>query len=145
VGRKRFPRSLGEHVAAWVEANCTHGPGDVYGQSVRLTAEEVAFLGEVYAIDPVTGRRMVDMAVYSRRKGTRKSELGAWLVAAECLGPTRAYDEDGGPVARPPHDPAVVCAATTEDQGDLVYGAFRAIVKASPTVEPLFDVGVEVA
>ena len=139
-----FPRSLGDHVAAWIEAECCHGPGDVYGEAVRLTNEEHAFLESAYAIDPATGRREVDIAVYSRRKGTRKSELGAWLVAAEARGPVRAYMDAGEPVARPPVDPWIICAATTEDQSDLVYGAFRAIVKASPRLSPHFDVGLEV-
>lgn len=142
--RKPFPASLGDVVAEWIEATCCHGPGDVYGEAVRLTPEEHAFLEAAYAIDRETGRRMIDTAGYSRRKGTRKSELGAWLVCAETVGPSRAYLDAGEPVARPPHDPAVICAATTEDQGDLVYGAFRAIVKASPVLAPMFDVGLEV-
>lgn len=143
MSRRPFPSSLGDVVCEWIEANCCHGPGDVYGQPVRLTGEEVKFLAAAYAIDQASGRRLIDTAVYSRRKGTRKSELGAWLVCAETVGPTRAYLEDGEPVARAPHDPSVVCAATTENQGDLVYGAFRAIVKASPSLAPMFDVGLE--
>lgn len=109
-----------------------------------MTNEECAFLDEAYAIDVDTGRRLVDVGVYSRRKGTRKSELGAWLVAAETRGPVRAYLDGGEPVARPPVDPWVLCAATTEDQGELVYGAFRAIVKASDRLAGLFDIGLEV-
>lgn len=144
MARKPFPSSLGDVVAGWIEATCCHGPGDVYGEAVRLTNEEHAFLEAAYAIDPSTGERAVDLAVYSRRKGTRKSELGAWLVGVEAVGPCRAYLEDGEPVARPPTDPSIVCAATTEDQGDLVYGAFRAIVEASDHLRPLFDVGLEV-
>ena len=139
-----FPSSLGDLVCEWIEANCCHGPGDVYGEPVRLTAEECSFIDAAYKIDSATGRRAIDMAVYSRRKGLRKSELGAWLVCAETNGPTRAYLDGGEPVAKPPTDPAVLCAATTEDQGDLVYGAFRAIVKASPTLADAYDVGLEV-
>lgn len=139
-----FPSSLGDHVADWIEANCCHGPGDIYGQPVRLTNEEHAFLEAAYAIDVETGRRLADIGVYSRRKGTRKSELGAWLVAAETRGPVRAYLDAGEPIARAPVDPWVLCAATTEEQGDLVYGAFRAIVKASDRLSPLYDVGLEV-
>lgn len=142
--RALFPASLGDEVAKWVERHCVHGPGDVYGQPVRLTGEEHRFLEAVYAIDRQTGRRLVDQATYSRRKGTRKSELGAWVVLAETRAPCRAYLDGGEPVARAPSDPWVLCAATTEDQSELVYGAFRAIVKASPTLEPLYDVGLEV-
>lgn len=141
--RNPFPASLGDVAAEWIEANCCHGPGDVYGQRVRLTDEECAFLEAAYSLDPESGVRQVDIAVYSRRKGTRKSELGAWLVAFETVGPSRAYLDDNKPVARPPVDPSVVCAATTETQGDLVYGAFRAIVEASDRLRPQFDVGME--
>ncbi len=141
--RGPFPKHLGDHVAGWIESNCVHGPGDIYGEPVRLTDEEHSFLESAYAIDTHTGRREVDVAVYSRRKGTRKSELGAWLVAAECKGPVRAYLDGGEPIARPPVDPLVLCAATTEEQGDLVYGAFRSIVKASDRLNPLFNVGLE--
>lgn len=143
MGSRPFPHSLGDIVAADIERRCCHGPGDVYGQSVRLTTDEHAFLEDAYAIDPETGRRKIDIAIYSRRKGLRKSELGAWLVVEETTGPVRAYLDGGQPIARPPHDPAVVCAATTSDQGELVYGAFRAIVAASDPLTPLYDVGME--
>lgn len=144
--RGRFPSSLGDVASEWIERTCTHGPGDVYGKPVRLTGEECEFLEDAYRLDPKTGRREVDIAVYVRRKGLRKSELGSWLVAFEAAGPARADWDDHGarPIARPVMDPAIYCVATTENQGDLVYGAFRAIVKASPTLEPLFDVGLEV-
>ena len=141
--RKRFPTSLGDLVADWIERNCVHGPGDVYGERVRLTPEEHEHLEAVYAIDPVTGRRLIDEAVYSRRKGTRKSELGGWLVAAEARGPVRAWLEDGEPVAGPPHDPWILCAATTENQADLVYGSFRKMAQASDELRQLFDLGKE--
>lgn len=108
-----------------------------------MTDEEHAFLEAAYAIDVDSGRRLVDVGVYSRRKGTRKSELGAWLVAAESRGPVRAYLDGGEPIARPPVDPWIICAATTEEQGDLVYGAFRSIVKASDRLVSLYDVGLE--
>lgn len=38
----------------------------------------------------------------------------------------------------------MLCAATTEDQSDLVYGAFRSIVQASDRLRPHYDVGLEV-
>lgn len=145
MGRRHpFPSSLGDLVAEDIEARCCHGPGDVYGEPVRLTGEEVAFLEDAYRIDPRTGRREFDIGAYVRRKGTRKSELGAWLVVVETTGPCRAYLDGGEAVARPPVDPSVICLATTEDQGDLVYGAFRSIVAASAHLAPLYDVGLEV-
>lgn len=145
MSRGRFPASIGAIVAEWIEANCRHGPGDVYGKRVRLTAEEFAFLEQVYSIDRRTGRRLIDEAMYSRRKGTRKSELGAWIVAAESRGPVRArFGEDGKPEVGPPVDPWVICCATTENQGDLVYGAFREFVAASEELAQLYDTGLEI-
>lgn len=139
-----FPESLGDVVADWIERNCVHGPGDVFGEPVRLTDEEHDHLTECYRLDPQTGRRTVDIGVYSRRKGTRKSELGAWLVAAECVGPVRAaLDDRGRAVAQPVRDPWILCAATTEDQSELVYGAFTQIAQASPKLAPHFDPGQE--
>jgi hypothetical protein len=143
--RKPFPTSLGDVAAGWIEANCCRGPGDVYGQPVRLTAEEHRFLEDVYRLDPATGRRAVDIAMYSHRKGSAKSELGAFLAHFEALGPARARLDDGGhAVAASVFDPHVLCVATTEDQAELVYGAFRAIAKASDRLARRYDVGLEV-
>jgi hypothetical protein len=144
MGAKPFPRTLAEYVAAWIEENACHGPGDVYGERVRLTDEEFKLLEECYAIDQTTGRRLTDTAVYSRPKGTRKTEVAAWVALAETRGPVRAFFDDGRAVVGPVRDPYVVTVATTEDQADLtVYGALRAIIPASPRLEGLYDVGME--
>ena len=143
--RFKFPESLGDTVAEWIVGNCVYGPGDVYGQTVELTAEEIAFLHDLYAIDRMTGRRLTDVGVYSRGKGTRKSELGAWITLAEVRGPVRAWLSDTGrPIAGPVNDPYAIVVATTEDQASATcYGALRAIVNASPALEDYFDLGLE--
>lgn len=145
MGSHPFPSSIGEYVCAWIEANCCHGPGDVYGESVRLTDEEVRLIEAMYALDTATGRRLIDTTIYSRAKGTRKTEVAAWVALAESRAPVRAdLDDRGRAILRPVRDPYIVTVATTEDQADLtVYGALRAIIPASDTLSPLYDVGME--
>lgn len=140
-----FPATLGPIVAAWIEANLVHGPGDLYGRSITLTPEERRFLDRAYALDRVTGRRIVQRATYSRRKGNRKSELMAWVCIAEALGPVRARLHNGQPVAVRVTDPWCIIAATTQEQaGTTAYGAVKAILRASPAVADLVDVGEEI-
>lgn len=144
MGSKPFPTSLGDIACAWIEKHCCHGPGDVYGEPVRLTNEEVELIHDCYLLDPATGRRLIDTAIYSRPKGTRKTEVAAWLSLFESRGPARAAIEDGRAILRPVRDPYIISVATTEDQADLtVYGAIRAIIPASHYLEPLYDVGLE--
>jgi hypothetical protein len=71
----RLDRTLGPIVAAWIESNLCHGPGDVQGQTVELDDEQVRFLFRCYEIDG-QGRRLVRRAVYSRAKGGRSRNWG---------------------------------------------------------------------
>lgn len=140
-----FPASLGSLVAHNIETHLVHGPGDVYGQPVVLTGEERRFLDAAYALDPASGRRIVQRGTYSRRKGHRKSELMAWVTIMEALFPVRATLHRGQPVAVRVTDPWCILAATTQDQtDDTVYGAVQAILRASPEVSDMVDVGQEV-
>jgi hypothetical protein len=68
-----FP-TLGFVVADWLEAFTCHGPGDLQGEPVVFDREELTFLAHAYRLDPETGRRVHDEAVYSRPKGRAKSE-----------------------------------------------------------------------
>lgn len=142
--RYKFPATIGDYVADWIESECRHGPGDVYGEPVVLTAEERAFLLDAYAIDRMTGRRLIDIGVYERVKGSRKSELGVWTALAEMLGPTRAYLDGSSKYLGPPVDPYITVLATTEGQADATaFGALRVVIAASPTLVDVFDVGQE--
>ncbi|MFZ9394389.1 MAG: hypothetical protein ACO28P_10605, partial [Ilumatobacteraceae bacterium] len=142
--RYKFPATIGDYVADWIEDECRHGPGDVYGEPVVLTPEERAFLLDAYAIDRMTGRRLIDVGVYERPKGSRKSELGVWVALAEMRGPTRAFLDGNEKTLGPPLDPYITVLATTEGQADATaFGALRVVIAASPTLAGAFDVGMD--
>jgi phage terminase large subunit-like protein len=133
--------TLGPEVCDWIEAMLVHGPGDVRGRPVTLTDEERLYIYRAYEVFPrgheLAGRRRFNRAVYSRRKGARKTELAAWIAIGEMdpEAPVRCdgFRKDGGvwtPVGRSVVDPYVLMVATTEEQSeDLAYGAAKAILE----------------
>ena len=136
MSRPRPRHTLGPAVAKWIERVCVHGPGDVLGKPVVLTAEERRFLAWAYEIDD-DGRRIVRRAVRGLPKGGRKTEWAAWIALAELAGPVRfdywqKDERKKTPRGRPAHDPYVVAAASTYEQADLLFNAARAIVEESP-------------
>ena len=136
-GRPDF--TLGPHVAAWIETFAVHGPGDVLGSPVELTADEKRFLSWAYEVDG-EGRRLVRRAVRGLPKGSRKTEFAAWVALAEMAGPTRFAEFKGGRAyGRAVHDPYVVAAASTYEQADLLFSAARACITEGP-LKDFFDV-----
>jgi phage terminase large subunit-like protein len=134
--RRRPQRTLGPQVAAWIQSYLVHGPGDVLGQSVSLTADEKRLLAWAYEVDD-DGNRLVRRSLVGLSKGSRKTEFAAWVALAEMAGPVRfdRWDDDGEPVGRRQHDPFVVVAASTYEQADLLFGAARAVVTEGPLNE----------
>jgi phage terminase large subunit-like protein len=137
--RARPERTLGRQVAAWIETFCVHGPGDILGQPVKLTAEEKRLLAWAYEVDG-DGNRIVRRSLVGLPKGSRKTEFAAWVALAETAGPVRfsRWDDKGRPVGRRQHDPLVIVAASTYEQADLLFGAARAVVTEGPLKE-FFD------
>ena len=134
--------SLGPDVARWIEQLCVHGPGDVLGKPVKLTAEERRFLGWAYEVDE-DGKRVIRRAVRGLPKGSRKTEFAAWLAIAELAGPVRFdrfeyNDPRKNARGKPAHDPYVVAAASTYDQADLLFAAARASITEGP-LSDFFD------
>ncbi len=134
--------SIGGGVCDWIETYCVHGPGDVRGSDVTLTAEERRFIWRAYEVAPQghprAGRRRYNRAAYVRRKGVRKTELAAWLSLAELLGEVRCdgFDANGYPVARPVTSPYIPAAATTLEQSeDTLWGAIYAIASEGPVAD----------
>src|SRR5574343_55545 len=138
-------------VADWIERNLVFGPGDLRGEPARLDVEKRGILARMYEIFPVNhpqaGRRRFRRCALSVRKGWAKTELAAWIVAAElhpyapvrCIG----WDEQGEPYGGGVTDPYIPCVAVTEEQSDeLVYGALRTILGESPIAGD-FDIGLE--
>jgi phage terminase large subunit-like protein len=125
-------RSLGAHVAAWIEEYLRHGPGDVLGQRITLTDEELRFLLRAYEVD-ADGNRIVKRAVRGLPKGSRKSEFASWLALCELAGPVRfSHMEGDRAVGKPVNDPYVVCAASTYEQADVLFSAARAAITEGP-------------
>jgi phage terminase large subunit-like protein len=138
--RGRPKHTLGFGVAAWIETYCVHGPGDISGQPVSLTDDEKRLLAWAYEVDG-KGKRVVRRTLVGLPKGSRKTELAAWIALAECAGPVRfeAFDEKGRVVGRRQHDPYVVASASTYEQADLLFAAARMIVTEGP-LKQYFDV-----
>jgi phage terminase large subunit-like protein len=142
--------TIGPEVCLWIMENLCHGPGDLLGEPVELTPEELRFICRAYEVFPKgheqAGRRRFKRAVLSRRKGVGKTEIAAWLAIAE-LDPECPVRFDGWrgnePVGRPVRDPYIPMVAVTEEQTeDLAYAAAREILSRSKVVDR-YDIGIE--
>lgn len=146
--------TLGPAIAAFMEAYCVFGPGDLRGQPYRLSPEKRALLARMYEVQPPdhpqAGRRRFRRVAISQRKGTAKTEFGAQIVVCElhpdapvrCVGWERVRGAPE-PVGRGVIDPYIPLIATTEEQSDeLAFGALKAILENGPLAED-FDIGLE--
>lgn len=117
--------SLGYQVVEWLETYTCHGPGDVEGEPLdfRTDPDFEAFLIDAYALDPETGRRLVEKGVISAPKGRAKSELAGLVGVAEALAPVRfdGWDADGQPVGKPVRSPFIRALATEEKQSGNTF------------------------
>jgi phage terminase large subunit-like protein len=147
---KEWP-SLGPYVCRWIEDNLVFGPGDLLGQPAKLDEEKKFLLWRAYEIYPPghdqAGRRRFKRVCLSLRKGSAKTELQAWIVAAELApeAPVRCdgFHKNGTPILRPVRNPYIpLCAYTEEQTEELAYGALRQILIRSKIADQ-FDVGIE--
>src|SRR3990172_2406006 len=145
-----FYPSLGAQVCAFIETYLVFGPGDLLDEPARLDEEKRALIYRLYEVypqsHPQAGRRRFRRAALSLRKGTAKTELGAWLAAAELhpYGPVRCdgWDADGQPMGVGVTDPYIPMVAYTEEQSDeLAYGALKVILENSELIDD-FDIGL---
>lgn len=143
--------TLGPQVCDWMESNLVFGPGDLRGEPAVLDEERRYIICRLYEVypkkHPQAGRRCFSRGVVSKRKGSAKTELAAWIAAAE-LDPTApvrcvGFDRKGGPIGGPVKDPYIPMVAYTEEQSeDLAYGALLFILENS-RVAGHFDLGLE--
>ncbi len=129
--------TLGGLVCKWIEDNLCFGPGDLLGEPAVLDNEKRGFIWRMYELfplgHPLEGRRRFKRVALSLQKGSAKSELAAWLAAAE-LHPDapvrfREWNKDGTPVGQGVTDPYIpLCAYTEEQTEELAYGALRQIL-----------------
>lgn len=131
--------SLGYSILDWIHAYCCHGPGDVQGEPLDYDDEVRDFVIECYRLDPITGRRVYDEAVYSRPKGRAKSETAGHVTVAEGFAEVRfdGWDAQGQPVGRPVTSPLIKCLATEESQaGNTFENAAFIAGEWGPDVHP---------
>lgn len=142
--------TLGPQVWAWIRRNLVYGPGDLLGQPIKEDEEWLAILCRLYEVWPEghqwAGRRRFKRGCVSRRKGRAKTELAAWITAAElhpsapvrCVGWYKNGQPKGGSVT----DPYIPLVAYTEEQGETtIYGALHHIVERSRVAKD-FDIGL---
>ena len=154
--------TLGPQVCDWIEEHMLFGPGDLKGRPARLSEEKRALIYRAYEVHPKgsphAGRRRFSRVAISLRKGLAKTELAAWISAAEldCTAPVRTVFEERksgvrpvwdrrGPVGGPVTDPYIPLVAYTEEQSeDLVYGALLAILSHEDCrISHHFDLGLD--
>lgn len=155
--------TLGPFVCDFIEENLVHGPGDLFGEPVELNDEHRAWIYRMYEVEPPylfakkggrrtkesnprAGKRRFDRCVLSLRKGSAKTELAAWLAAAELHpdGPVRCdgFAKDGTPIPRPVTDPYIPMISYTEEQTEeLAYGALRRMLEECSLGRD-FDIGL---
>jgi hypothetical protein len=148
-----LPPTLGPQVVQWMEERLVHGQGPVRGLPYRPTLEHKALIYAAYEVYPqgheLAGRRQHQDIVYSRAKGTAKTEMAGAVGAAE-LGPDGeapvrcdGFDAHGQPVGVPVIDPDIPFLATTQTQAkDLAYTRARQMMAEGPLSE-FVDAGVE--
>jgi hypothetical protein len=159
--------TLGQDVCQFIGDNLVHGPGDLFGQPVRLNDEQRAWLYRMYEVEgpvltsmrggrtirtanPRAGKRRFERCVLSLRKGSSKTEFAAWIAAVELHpdGPVRCagFETRRGvpdqPIPRAVSDPYIPMISYAEEQTEeLAYGALRRILEEC-RLAPDFDIGL---
>lgn len=119
-------RTKGFEVARWIETHCRFTNGRWIGQPFRLLPWQKAVIRDLFEVDDA-GRRRYRWAYISTAKKSGKTELGAALALWFLIG-----SEEPAPL--------VVCAAGSDDQADLIFGAARTMVESSPTLREICEV-----
>lgn len=149
--------TLGKLVCDFIEERAIFGPGDLQGQSARLSSEKRGIIYRAYEVYPrgsvdrrgndISGRRRFPRVGWSVRKGLAKTELLGWVTYAELHpeGPVRCdgFDARGRPVGRPVASPYIPMLAYNKEQvEELAFGVLSAVCAEGPDAD-LFDVSQE--
>lgn len=113
--------SRGGHCIAWIERHCVHTKGRWYGKPFRLLPWQKLFIMRLFETDPETGRRVVRESYLRVAKKNGKTELAAALGCYFAQADTEPA-------------PEVYCAANSDEQADLIFGAAKIMCEASPTL-----------
>jgi len=113
-------RTSGFHAISWIETHCVFTKGDFIGLPFRLLPWQKRLLLELFTTRD-DGLRRYRWAYVSVPKKNGKTELAAALALYLLIG--------AGDSA-----PWIVCAAASDDQADLVFGAAKTMCEMSPTL-----------
>lgn len=143
--------TLGPRVCDFIETYLVFGPGDLRGDPALLDDEKRALVYRMYEVypqdHPWAGRRRFKRVGLSLRKGSAKTEFGAWIAACElhpdapvrCIGWESRWEPKGGGV----RDPYIPLVAYTEEQSDeLAYSTLMVVLAEGPLADD-FDIGLQ--
>ena len=107
---------------------------------LTLTPDQAQFILNYYRLNPVTGKRAVRRAVFSRPKKYGKSPMMGAIGAFEALGPAvpDGWDADGRPVGMPWSEvrtPLVQFAAVNEKQTRNSYASMLEMLRDGPAMD----------
>lgn len=120
-------RTEGFRVIRWIERHCVHTKARWIGQPFRLLGWQKRLILELFEIDPETGLRRYRWALIGVPKKNGKTELAAALGLYLLIGAEEAQAD-------------IPCAAASEDQADLVFGAAKTMVEMSATLSAVCEV-----
>jgi phage terminase large subunit-like protein len=123
-GERRPTR--GNHAIRWIEAHCVYTVGKWAGKPAVLLPWERRFIRALLSVDRLTGLRVYRWALLGIPKKNGKTELASWLALYMLIG-------DGELSAW------VACAASSDYQADLVFGAAKRCVEWSPTLSRICE------
>ena len=127
---RRTIRSLGPQIGDWIESNCVHTKGRWIGKPFTLLAWQRELLNELFEVELASDGRWVRRyreGYIEIPKKNGKTELIAAL-ALWCI------FEDPEPA------PEVYCAANSDSQADLIFGAARTMCELSASLRKRADV-----
>lgn len=118
--------SRGNFVIRWIEAHCRHTKGRWYGKPFRLLDWQKRFILQLFTVDTATDLRRYREAMLLVPKKNGKTELAAALACYFA-----AQDREPAP--------EVFCAANSDEQADLVFGAAKTMCEISPTLSRITE------
>lgn len=115
----------------WIEANCVHTNDRWLGKPFRLLVWQKWVILALFTFG-ADGLRVVRWALIGIAKKNGKTELCAALALFFAFGPS-------GPDGEPEPAALVVCAAGSDDQADLIFGAAKVMAERSPTLSQILE------
>lgn len=113
--------SRGQHCIDWIETHCVYTVGHWVKKRVRLLRWQKRFIMHLLEEDPETRVRRYRWVLLGMPKKNGKTELAAWLALYLLIG-------DNEPAAW------IACAAASDNQANLVFGAAKRCAEWSPTL-----------